>query len=72
MLGRYNVVEVPTFIFYKGASEVDRHVGSSRADLIGKIMEVQSRFGVAPPPPPPGAGMQRRKIERRVTRKART
>ncbi|KIZ03161.1 hypothetical protein MNEG_4795 [Monoraphidium neglectum] len=70
LLRDYNVVEVPTFLFFKNGREVDRHVGSSRGDLIGKIMEVQSRFGVAPPPPPGGA-QPRRTIQRRVTRKAR-
>lgn len=70
LLKAYNVVEVPTFLFFKNGREVDRHVGSSRGDLIGKIMEVQSRFGVAPPPPP-GGGQQRRQIVRRVTRKQR-
>lgn len=71
LLKDHSVVEVPTFLFFKGGREVDRHVGGSRGDLIGKIMEVQSRFGVAPPPPPPGAAQQRRVIQRRVTRKAR-
>ncbi len=67
LLSSFNVVEVPSFLFFKEGREVDRHVGSSRGDLIGKIMEVQARFGVAPPPPPEGA---RRKVVRRVTRKA--
>ncbi|KAI8476189.1 MAG: hypothetical protein J3K34DRAFT_382349 [Monoraphidium minutum] len=70
LMAAHNVVEVPTFLFFKNGREVERHVGSSRGDLIGKIMEVQSRFGVAPPPPPPGAA-PRRQIQRRVTRKAR-
>ncbi|GBF98486.1 thioredoxin chloroplastic [Raphidocelis subcapitata] len=71
LLREYNVMEVPTFLFFKNGREVDRHVGSSRGDLIGKILEVQARFGVAPPPPPPGAGGQRRVIQRRVTRRTR-
>jgi hypothetical protein len=112
-----NVVEVPTFLFFKNGREVERHVGSSRGDLIGKvrrrgvplgrrrrsvvadgqgaasepalprpgthahsplaprpipparrqIMEVQSRFGVAPPPPPNAPNSRR--IVRRVTRR---
>jgi hypothetical protein len=43
--------QVPTFLFVRGGREVLRHVGSSRGDLIGKILEVQSTFGVAPPQP---------------------
>lgn len=38
--GRFNVVEVPTFIFMRNGREVARHVGSSRGDLIGKILQV--------------------------------
>jgi hypothetical protein len=53
MLQKYKVVQVPTFLFFKGGKEVMRHVGSSRGDLIGKILEVQGSFGVQPPPPPP-------------------
>lgn len=47
------VVEVPTFVFYKDEKEVGRHVGSSRGDLIGKLLEVLSAQGIKPPPPPP-------------------
>jgi thioredoxin-like negative regulator of GroEL len=36
----FNVVEVPTFIFMRNGREVARHVGSSRGDLIGKILQV--------------------------------
>lgn len=36
----FNVVEVPTFIFMRSGREVARHVGSSRGDLIGKILQV--------------------------------
>lgn len=68
MLRDFGVVEVPTFLFFKGGKEVERHVGSSRGDLIGRILEVQARYGVAPPPPPPGAQAQRR-VVRRVTRR---
>lgn len=56
LLQKYNVVEVPTFLFFKNGREVGRHVGSSRGDLIGKILQVQSEYGVAPPPPPKPAG----------------
>jgi len=59
MLQRYNIVQVPTFLFFKGGKEVMRHVGSSRGDLIGKILEVQGSFGVQPPPPPPRVVQQR-------------
>lgn len=60
VLAKYNIMEVPTFLFFRQGKEVMRHVGSSRGDLIGKILEVQSAFGVAPPPPPAAAGVQRR------------
>jgi hypothetical protein len=52
-MAAYNIQEVPTFLFFKSGREVARHVGSSRGDLIGKILEVQSAAGVKPPPPPP-------------------
>ncbi|KAL6758241.1 plastidic thioredoxin-like protein [Haematococcus lacustris] len=45
------IVEVPTFIFYRHGQEVGRHVGSSRADLIGKVLELQSAAGMAVPEP---------------------
>ena len=48
-----NVLEAPTFIFYRDGVEVLRHVGSSRGDLIGKILEVQAAHGVAVPQPAP-------------------
>ena len=54
------VTDVPTFIFFKGGKEVGRHVGSSRGDLIGQILSIQSAAGVkAPPPPPRAAGAGR-------------
>ncbi|EIE26385.1 hypothetical protein COCSUDRAFT_46068 [Coccomyxa subellipsoidea C-169] len=55
------VVEVPTFIFYRGGKEVGRHVGASRADLIGQILQQQNALGIAPPPPPVAAGTPRRR-----------
>ncbi|BDA41040.1 Thioredoxin-like protein CDSP32, chloroplastic [Coccomyxa sp. Obi] len=55
------VVEVPTFIFYRGGKEVGRHVGASRADLIGQILMQQNSLGIAPPPPPVAAGTPRRR-----------
>lgn len=36
----FNIVEVPTFIFLRNGREVARHVGSSRGDLIGRILQV--------------------------------
>ena len=42
--------QVPTFVFYRAAKEVGRHVGSSRGDLIGKILQQQNALGIAPPP----------------------
>jgi thioredoxin-like negative regulator of GroEL len=43
----FNVVEVPTFIFLRNGKEVARHVGSSRGDLIGKILQVRLWHWVA-------------------------
>lgn len=64
----FRVVEVPTFIFMRNGKEVARHVGSSRGDLIGKILQVQSEYGVAPPPPPKPAGAVPRKRGANVRR----
>jgi thioredoxin-like negative regulator of GroEL len=55
ILQQFNVMEVPTFIFFKQGREVMRHVGSSRGDLIGKILQVNPdthSVQLAPPPPP--------------------
>jgi hypothetical protein len=68
LLRDLGVVEVPTFIFYRGGKEVARHVGSSRGDLMGRIMEVQAEAGVRPPPPP-SAAAKRRVPERRVIKR---
>ncbi|KAK9810349.1 hypothetical protein WJX72_009187 [[Myrmecia] bisecta] len=51
LLQELNIKEVPTFIFYRGGKEVGRHVGSSRGDLIGKILQQQQALGIAPPVP---------------------
>jgi hypothetical protein len=40
VLQAFNIMEVPTFLFFKNGKEVGRHVGSSRGDLIGKILQV--------------------------------
>lgn len=70
LLRDLGVVEVPTFIFFRGGKEVARHVGSSRGDLMGRIMEVQAEAGVRPPPPPSAAaGVKRRVPERRVIKR---
>lgn len=45
------ILDVPTFLFYKEGKEVDRHAGSSRADLIGHILSIQGMDGLPPPPP---------------------
>jgi hypothetical protein len=68
LLRELGVVEVPTFIFYRAGKEVARHVGSSRGDLMGRIMEVQAEAGVRPPPPP-SAATKRRVPERRVIKR---
>jgi len=39
MMVEKNILEIPTFIFYRNGEEVDRFVGSSRGDLIGQILE---------------------------------
>ncbi|KAL4457874.1 hypothetical protein ABPG75_012739 [Micractinium tetrahymenae] len=51
VLQELNVTQVPTFLFYRGGEPVGRHVGSSRADLIGQILAQQAKFGIQPPPP---------------------
>jgi thioredoxin-like negative regulator of GroEL len=43
VLQAFNIMEVPTFLFFKNGKEVGRHVGSSRGDLIGKILQVRER-----------------------------
>lgn len=43
------VVQVPTFIFFKHGKEVGRHVGSTRGDLIGQILQQQNTLGIRPP-----------------------
>jgi len=56
----FNVVQVPTFLFYRGGKLVGRHVGSSRGDLIGQILAQQSAAGIQPPAPQ--GGTARRKV----------
>lgn len=55
------VVQVPTFLFFRGGKEVGRHVGSSRGDLIGQILSQQAAAGVQPPPSQRRKGTVRRR-----------
>lgn len=50
-----NITQVPTFLFFRGGKMIGRHVGSSRGDLIGQILTMQSAAGIPPPRPPAGA-----------------
>ena len=54
LIKELNITQVPTFLFYRGGEMVGRHVGSSRGDLIGKILAQQGAAGIAPPPPQGG------------------
>jgi len=65
----FNVIEVPTFVFFRDGKEANRHVGSSRGDLIGKILEMQAQAGIAPPPPPPAAKRKPAARSKRAPRK---
>lgn len=67
LMKELNIVEVPTFLFYRNGQPTGRHVGGSRGDLIGKILQQQSAAGIAPPPPPEGAGGRRMRGGRRKT-----
>jgi hypothetical protein len=60
LMKELNILEVPTFLFYRNGQPTGRHVGGSRGDLIGKILQQQSAAGIAPPPPPEGAGQRKR------------
>ncbi|MEW5318821.1 MAG: hypothetical protein WDW38_010008 [Sanguina aurantia] len=66
LMSELNIIEVPTFIFYRGGEEVGRHVGSSRGDLIGQILQQQASAGMASPAGPAAAPRVRRKMVRRV------
>lgn len=46
----------------RGGREVGRHIGSSRADLIGKILQIQQDLGISPPPRPSVGAVPRRKV----------
>lgn len=58
------VLEVPTFLFYRGGKEVSRFTGSSRGDLIGQILQLQNAMGIAPPPVQRPAKKVRQKQQR--------
>ena len=61
------LLQVPTFLFFRDGKNVGRHVGSSRADLIGHILQQQKNAGVDPPTTGQGPSQSRReKIVRRV------
>ena len=66
VLDAFDIKAVPTFLFYKSGREVGRFVGSSRGDLIARIMEEQAKHGVMPPPPPAKEVKARRVQTRRV------
>lgn len=61
VLKKHKVDVVPTFLFFRKGKEIDRLVSSSRADLIGHILQLQNSMGIPPPPPPPATKGQRRK-----------
>eukprot|EP00899_Mesostigma_viride_P028027 jgi/Mesvir1/8409/Mv12648-RA.1 len=41
LMKQYNIVEAPTFMFFRGGNEVGRYVGSNGGSLIGEILELQ-------------------------------
>jgi thiol-disulfide isomerase/thioredoxin len=46
-----NILEVPTFLLYKGGKEVARLVSSRRGDLIGFLLNISMQHGIQPPKP---------------------
>ncbi|PSC71573.1 pollen-specific SF21-like [Micractinium conductrix] len=68
LLQELNIQQVPTFLFYRSGKAVGRHVGSSRADLIGQILSQQAAAGIKPPPPPSAAAAA---VPRRPMRRGR-
>jgi len=54
LIKELNILEVPTFLFYRNGQPVGRHVGSSRGDLIGQILMQQGSAGLPVPPPKNG------------------
>lgn len=59
---RNRMVQVPTMLFYRGGKLVGRHVGSSRGDLMGQILQQQAAHGIRPPPPPSVQGRSRKSV----------
>ncbi|GMH43587.1 hypothetical protein BSKO_11509 [Bryopsis sp. KO-2023] len=59
---KHKIKEVPTFLFFRGGKEVDRLVSSSRADLIGHILQLQNAMGIPPPPVTRKGTPRRRKV----------
>eukprot|EP00747_Dinoflagellata_sp_TGD_P169664 gnl/TRDRNA2_/TRDRNA2_199215_c0_seq1.p1 gnl/TRDRNA2_/TRDRNA2_199215_c0~~gnl/TRDRNA2_/TRDRNA2_199215_c0_seq1.p1 ORF type:complete len:386 (-),score=71.46 gnl/TRDRNA2_/TRDRNA2_199215_c0_seq1:25-1182(-) len=52
VLKEYNIVEVPTFLFFRNGKLVGKYVGSGRGDLIGQVLLIQSQAGMPFPPAP--------------------
>jgi len=50
LMKEFDVVQVPTFLFFKEGALIERYVGSSRGDLIGQILKIQGLFGEQPLP----------------------
>jgi thioredoxin-like negative regulator of GroEL len=69
LMGELGVLEVPTFLFYRAGQPVGRHVGSSRGDLIGKILEQQAAAGIAAPAPA-GGGVRRKRAVPKAPRRS--
>lgn len=64
LMAELNVGQVPTFLFYRGGELVGRWTGSTRGDLIGQILQLQSAAGVQPPPVAGGARRRGRRPQR--------
>ena len=61
------LLQVPTFLFYRAGKPSGKHVGSSRADLIGQILQQQNAHGIRPPSTGgQGAQTRRPRMQRRV------
>ncbi|CAG9465947.1 unnamed protein product [Pedinophyceae sp. YPF-701] len=49
ILNKYNILDVPLFMFFRDGVQIHRFSGGSRSDLLGQVLKI------APVPPPPGA-----------------
>lgn len=58
-------------MYRRGGRYAGRHVGSTRGDLIGQILQQQASAGIAPPPPPISATSSSRTSRGRKARAAR-